>query len=540
MAPRAGPEPYDIVLRFGGGLNTRTTEDLIGEVEAADGQNFLLDVLNSNLRPRPPFDLVATAPNAGSIKGGGSFRKRDGTVKAFFQAGTTVYDFDGSSFDASPILDTVNANAELRGHWRSHTYSLNDLLLISDLSLNEPVKEWNGTTWQDITFLDNPSNTHSNAFYCKYIDVTAERAVYGHIKDGSTTFGHMIVGSERGDYTTISVNDRASESLGAADPFFLLTPDLRNINGMVQAFGGRIISSELGRIFVLAGNSADTFQIQEFYPGSYASGEEAMAYVGNDIVYGRQGRLESLRDTDKFGDTEANDLTRAILDKVKDYSDWRIVYNSRLNRVYCFPDGQSEVWVFDTSYRDAAQLSPWMRWRTTHSLAFQPTFVASMLDPADGLEYVFMGDSSGNVYRLEGTGAAGDGGTDTLQTSFTSRIFSLPMNMRASEIMGWIKYRRLKEAQVNIALLYAGENIYDVERIVTIPAANTVSYYGGGSQGAYYAGSAYYGGAFRRRFSRQRVEFPGMDNNEFQVRVTVDSVNDFDIAEIGLRFQGGN
>ena len=42
-------------------------------------------------------------------------------------------------------------------------------------------------------------------------------------------------------------------------------------------------------------------------------------------------------DTDRFGDSESDDLTRGISDQIADYSDWRIAYNSRLNRVYLFP-----------------------------------------------------------------------------------------------------------------------------------------------------------------------------------------------------------
>jgi hypothetical protein len=537
MVERVGPKDVDVVVKFGGGLHTRAPEDEIDDREAADGFNFDLDAENSDLRPRAPFDKIGTAPNAGSILGGGSFRKADGTVKAFFQAGANVYNWDGDSFDASPVLDTVNASAKLRGHWRSHAWDLDGLLLISDLALLEPVMEWDGTlnaaNWNDVAFRSSPSTAFGSAVHCKYISVADERVFYSNIKNASTTLGHMLVGSERSDYEEISVSDRPSSALGEGDPFHLLTPDLRKINGFVEAFGARVISTEQGRIFNLTGASAKDFAIDEFYPGSAAAGEESLAYIGTDIIYGRQGRIESVRDTDRFGDTEADDLTRAVLDLVKGYTSWITVYNSRLNRVYLFPSGGSEVWVFDTVMRDSDK-SPWMRWRTTHALALMPTFVMSMLDPLDGLEYVFMGDSTGNIYRLEGTGLLGDGGTTAISTKWLSKLFSLPLGAKAFKVSGYIKYRRPSAAiDVAIQLEYAGENIGDEAIVVRLPAAGAGTYYGNDQ---YYSDGEYYGVAFQDRLVRQKIDFPGGDSNEFQVRVTTSSVTPFDVNEIGLRF----
>ncbi len=538
MPQRLPAEDFDVKIKFGGGLHTRPPEDEIQEREAADGNNFILDAENSDLRPRPAFDLVATAPNSGSINGAGSYRKADGTVVAFVQAGNAVYQWDGtSSFTASPVLDTVNGNAKLRGHWQSHAWDLDGKLLISDLALQEPVKEWDGTTWADVSFRSSPSTAFGSSFYAKYISVADERAFYSNIKDGSTSFGHMIVGSERSDYEEISVSDRPSSALGEGDPFFLLTPDLRSINGFVEAFGTRAISTEKGRIFELTGGSSKDFAFNEFYPGSNASGDESLTYIGTDIIYGRPGRIESLKDTDTYGDTAADDLSRGVLDQLKTRNSWTCVYNSRLNRVYIFPAGASEVWVYDTAMK-GSDLSPWMRWRTDHALAFQPTMVMSMLDPIDGLEYVFMGDSSGRFYRLEGTGTSGDGGTTPIETEFLSKLFSLPLTMKAWNVEGYIKYRKsATNHEVSIQLECAGENVFDRSVVIEVPAVVAGAHY---SNSQYYTDGEYYGTAFIDRLVRQRIEVPGGDYNEFQVRVTVSSNNPFDINEIGLRFKGAD
>lgn len=532
MASKVGPDDYHLVIRFGGGLNTRASEQDINDREAADGKNFLLDLENRELKRRPPFDLVATAPNAGQINGGGSLLKSDGTVKAFIQAGDTVYDFDGESFDASPVLDTVSSSARLRAHFNSHMWTLGDKVLITDLALAEVVKEWDGTTWADSAFLSNPS-TSFGTFFSKYCFVSNERAFFANVKDPGATTPHMIVGSKRGDYLTLSVNDRPSSGLSAEDPFFLLAPDLKPINGLVDAFGNVLISSEQGQIFNLTGADAQDFAFSSFYPGSAAIGRESMAYIGNDVIYGRRGRLESVSDTDRFGDSEADDLSRLVADTIKDYTGWIVVYNSRLNRVYLFPDNQSEVWVFQTSMKDG-QLSPWMKWTTTHGIAFQPTFVAPMLDPSDGLEYVFMGDSSGNVYRLEGTGTSGDAGTNEIQAEFLTKLYTLeaPPGQEVFEIEGDIKYRKSEAFTVELVFEYAGINIFNQSITIDCPAAEGGSYYAGSS---YYGGEFYYG-SISGRLSRQRFFAPGQ-STDLQVRVKVTGAADFAISEIGLRFK---
>lgn len=534
MVLKAGPKDFDVTLRFGGGLHTRASEEEIEDREAADGSNFLLDLDTKELKPRRPFDLIGTVPNAQQIRGGGSLLKADGTVQAFIQGGNKVYEWDGSSFNASPVLATVNSSAKLRGHWRTHNWTLDDKLLVTDLSLIETVKEWDGgSTMSAVAFKSTPSTSFGN-FFAKYCSVSNERAVFAHVKDGGGTFPHMIVGSLRGDYSRISVADRPSSSLSEEDPYFLLTPDLRPINGLVESFGTTIVSTQMGKLFNLSGASSKDFAFSDFYAGSGAAGEESLAYVGNDVIYGRQGRIESVSDTDRFGDSEADDITKEIADQVRAYTGWLTCYNSRLNRVYLFPTGISECWVFNTSMR-GGDLSPWMRWVTSHSLAFQPTFGMSMLDPSDALEYVNMGDAQGNLYRLEGSGTSGDGGTTSIITEFESKLFSLPLDMEAYNVQGYIKYRKNEALSVELIFEYAGKSIFNQSITVNLPAAERGPVYSGGS---YYSNGEYYG-SISGRLSRQPIYVPGQ-GNEFQIKVRAISDNDFSITEIGLRFTAAN
>lgn len=529
---KIGPEDQNVIIKFGGGLHTRASPDEIDGREAADGKNFVLDIQNRNLRPRSPFDLIGTVPNAASIRGGGSLLKTDGTVTTLFQAGSKVYSWDGHTTFTE--VGTVSASSKLRGQWRSHVWNLTDELLLTDLALADTVKKWNGTTLSSVTFT-NEASSGFGSFFAKYLNVSNERAIFSNVKDLSATTPHLIIGSKRSDYTVITVNNRPASSLSVADPFFLVTPDLKPINGHVESFGTAMISTERGQIFHLAGSTSQDFAFDPFFPNSCATGAESMEVIGNDMVYGRQGRIESVRDTNTFGNSIAADMTAIISDRVSTYNGWTLVFNSRLRRLYAFPAGVSEVWVLDQSMRESGQLSPWMRWTTDHAMGFQPTFVQSMLDPNDGLEYVFMGDSSGHIYRMEGTGTGGDGGVNNLSVQFLSKLFSARLDSTAYDVEGYIKYARNDAVSVSLTFQYQGENIFDNTISVDLPASAGTSYYGGQF---YYGGSSYYG-QMSGRLARTKFVPPGQ-NNEFQVLATVIGTADFSINEIGLRFRASS
>lgn len=525
MVDKIGPSDVDVVIKFGGGLHTRASEEEIDPREAAGGDNFLLDLENLQLRSRPPFDLIGQVPNASEIRGGGSLLKSDGTVSTLIQAGNTVFEWDGITTFTS--VGTVDPNAQLRGHWRTHNWNLDDLLLLTDLSLVEVVKQWDGTTFADVAFTNEVPEPFGD-FFAKYLSISLERAVFSHVRDPGQIIRHMMVGSKQTDFTQITVSNVPSDALSEEDPFFLLMPDLRPINGHVEAFGTTLLSTQKGRLFNLAGSSAKDFSFSDFYPGSNASGEESLVYIGNDIIYGRQGRLESVTDTDKFGDSEADDLSRQISDQIDGFTGWRSAYNSRLNRAYLFPDDQAEVWVFNTALR-GQQLSPWMRWRTDHPLAFKPTFQMAMLDPQDGLEYHFMGDSFGNFYRTEGSGT-GDGGTTEITTEWLTKLFSGPLDAEVFNIEGWIKYRKGEAANVVLTFEFAGISVFDESITITFPAVPGRTVYSGN---AHYSDGHFYGTTFSGRLTRQKFLVAGQ-GNEFQLRVQVTPSN-FEINEIGLR-----
>lgn len=526
---KIGPEDVNVVLKFGGGIHSKASPDEIDPREAADGFNFVIDLENRNLRNRPPFDLIATVPNAQAIRGGGSLLKTDGTITTLFQAGGVVYKWDGTTGFTN--VGTCNSGSKLRGQWQSHTWNLTDKLLFTDLALLDVIKEWDGTTFASTSFT-NEAGTAFGTFSAKYLNISNERAVFSNVKDFSATTPHLIVGSTRSDYTKITITNRPSSSLNEGDPFFLLSPDLKPINGHIEAFGTTLISTEKGQLFNLSGSTSKDFAFSPFYPGSSASGSESMVDVGNDVIYGRQGRIESVIDTNTFGNSQASDITAGIADIIEKYTGWTAVFNSRLRHVYLFPTGVSEVWVIDTAIRAAKQISPFMRWKTDHALAFQPTFAMSMLDPIDGLEYVFMGDSSGNIYRMEGTGSNGDGGTNEIELQFLSKLFSANLDAQIYDIEGYIKYQRNDTATINLTFQYQGMEVFDKSISIDLPVTATVSYFGGPA----YFGGQFYFGTFAGRLARQKFIPPG-DANEFQLLVEYIGNNNIIINEIGLRFR---
>jgi len=522
-----GPEETDLVLKFGGGVHSRAPADEIQDRECVTGQNFDIDLQDTQLRPRLPYDKIGTCPNQEEIRGMASLLLPNGNTSMLIQAGSTVYEWNGSNFTS---VGTVNANSRLRGHiW--HNWQLDPaVVLITDIELADVVMQWDGTTLSDVAFTDEDDVSYS-PFKAKYCIIQNERAIFANVVDKvATDLPHMMVGSKVSDYENITVSNKPSSALGDDDPFYILTPDLRYINSFLYAFEVVIASTQQGQIFKMVGSSAKDFAIQSLYPSSGVAGDEAMRYVGNDVYYGRQGRIESLASNDKFGNVETDDLSRDIFDKIEDYNEWVITYNERTQRVYCYPPNNAEIW---TIYKPLVNsgISPWSRYRTSHSMNFNPSTIMNAYDPQDGLEYVFMGDLNGNLYRMEGTPSGGDGGLNKVGTERLSKMITIPKDAEAFNIEGWIRYRKITPVTVTLSFEFQGDHIYTHYIHVDLEGASGGAFYGG----AYYYGGESYYGTDTRKFKREKMGIPGK-SGEFQIRVAANTKDDFAISEIGLRF----
>lgn len=513
-------------LRFGGGLNSRASSDEIDPRECSEGQNFDLDIGNTQFRPRKPFDLQGTATNAQRINGFAQLIKSDGTVSTLIQAGTTVYKV-GPTWNDWSSVGSVDTAARLRGP-RTHIWNLDDVVLISDLAGVEAVMQWDGTTLSDVYHM------LGGDFKAKYIHVENERAFFANVVSNSVATPHVVVASARSDYETLSTQSRPSDSLGDDEAFFLPMPDLRPINGLVGAYGLLVFSTRSGQMHKLTGTTPSDFELESLFFDSAADGTEAIVVTGNDILYGRPGRIESLTATDEFGDVETNDLSIKVSDAIAAYTGWRLVYSSRHQRVYCQPEDIAEMWVYHLPLAETG-LSPWMKWVTTHALDFNPTVMWTMLDVEDGLEYPFMGDTSGNVYRMEGSGTS-DGDTDNIRSNRTSKLESGPGHGQIYDIQGSVKYRPASgdESTLTLSLYWQGASVFDTTITLTLQGASGSSVFGGDD---YFGESdAIYGSHFEGRLARERFAISGQ-GNELQVFTEVDGSERFEINEIYFGFK---
>lgn len=525
LMSRESPKDYSFSLKFGGGVHSRAPENEIDIRECASGYNFLLDLQNTDFRNREPFDLIGQVPNGQEIRGGATLLNSDGTISTLVQAGSTVYEWDGASTFTS--VGSCSSTSQLRGKLE-HNSQVDGLVIITDLNLQSAVMTWDGTTLTTVSFT-GPAGT----FKAKYCFVENERAWFANINDNAVAYPHLIVGSTRADYTTLSVSNRPSSSLSASDPFFMVQPDNMAINGMVEAFGNVVISSAKGSLYNITGYDAQTFSINPFFPRSGASGGESLTFVGNDIIYGRQGRIESVTSTNTYADVANDDLSVDIFDSIETFDNWTIVYNSRLQRIYCYPYSEAQIWTLFKPLL-GGNLSPWVKYTTDHSMSFNPTFMMNMLDPSDGLEYVFMGDSSGNFYRMEGSGTSGDGGLNNIVSERVSKLIECPLDVEAYDVEGYIQYRKNESATVTLTFEYAGFNIFNESITISIPAITDRTTYGGGF---YYADGNYYGSTFLGRLTRQNFKVAGKSNS-FQVKIHVEGTTNFQIHDIILKFRG--
>lgn len=520
-----------IEIRFGAGRNTRGSPDQIDPRECADGENFILDPGNDELRRRKAFDKLGTVPNGASISGFVTLKKTDGSVSMLVQAGATVYEWDGVDFSS---VGTVSANAKLRGRMESF-WAVGDKVLISDLALEEGIASWDGTTFQSETLYQKDGSTVFTGFKAKYILVDNERALFANIDDNGTAYPHLLVGTTRGDFSTlidtgVADADRPSNSLSVDAPFFVPTPQLKPINGLARAYGIIAISQQDGAFEKLTGDTAQDFALEQLHDGSGAAGDEAVVSTFNDVIYGAPGHIESLRSTDEFGDVELDDISFQIRGDIEGYDDWVLVYNKRLRRIYCYPsESSNQLHVLFTDFMNT-QWSPWSKFTTKNEFSFQITAMMNCFDPVDGLEYTYMGDSSGNLYRLEGSGDL-DAGQSLISVWRRSPLQSAPADTEAFNISGYVRHRRLEANDCKLKFEFAGEHAHDVNRTVSLQAVTGFPVYNGT---AYYNGNYYYGIAQENRLVRKTFECSG-HSNEFQVRIEIEAQKDFAINQVGLR-----
>lgn len=511
-------------LTFEGGLNQQDVT-LVHPSECIEGYNFELGAKNTHFNPRKPFDKDGTATNAAAINGFIQLIKNDDTETTLVQSGDIVYLWDRTTFTSK---GTVSSGSRLRGTvWTLGGYSV-----ITDIMKLTVVKKWDGTSFTTLT------TGLADSLYAKYSVVHLGRMWMFNVKAGTDT-PHLCVASEFENPESYDTVKRAKDSTFSTgnEAFYMVTPDLRPINGVALFYDTLFVSTVGGRLWKLTGTNSKDFAWVAFYAGSSAIGTETMSVIGDDVIYMKKdGVIESLRATETYGDIKTDDLSRWIRSTVEGLTDSIVVYDQTRQKVYFFI-GSNKLLVLYKEMFDT-QLSPWSVYKTDASTGFATNAAIYMRQPAGTNYYVYWGDGVGNIYQMEGS-SAGDSGTTSIETYRKSRIFDKLERADGSMfdpdidvLRGRVYYRRVADIDLLLDVEWAVD--YSINRCLVPldgPAlADSAAYFSGP---AYFGGSFYFntGFQFSQRTSTKGFSHVGKGPG-FYLSTTVQSKQEFDIMKI--------
>ena len=120
-------------------------------------------------------------------------------------------------------------------------------------------------------------------------------------------------------------------------------------------------------------------------------------------------------------------------------------------------------------------------------------------------------------------------------TTRTSGLIRAPQD-NIFDISGWINYRELFDITVTLDFLFGGITVPDQAITINLPNDGLGVYNG---EHYYNATDAFYSSTFKKRLNRQDYKAAGRSSH-LQVKVTIESENDFEIHEIGVRFKSAN
>ena len=507
-------------LTFEGGLNEQDVT-LVKDQECVGGYNFELGFKDTHLRPRKPFDNLGTATNASAINGFIQLIKNDDTETTLVQSGDTVYEWNGTSTFTS--RGTVNSASRLRGT----TWTLGGYSVITDTAKSTVVKKWDGTTFSTLT-------TGLGAdLYAKYGVVHLNRVWLFNVTSGTST-PHLLVASAFENPQSYNTSLRAKDSSFTTgnEAFYMVSPDLRPINGVELFYGNLIFSTDGGSLWKLTGTDSKDFALVPFYPGSAAVGTETVKSIGDDVVYMKKdGVIESLRSTETAGDVKTDDLSRFIRDTTLDLTSCITVYDQTRQKVYFFAGSNNLLVLFKDMLNSG--LSPWSVYKTNHTSSFSTNSAIYMRKPGGSNYFVYFGDSVGNIYKLDGTGTGDNGNTDIVTNRRTKFFEDLEgFDPQLQRLKGRVYYRRVSD--VDLLMDFEWGDDYAINRC-TVPLGGPPT----GDSGGYFGGSSYFGGVFYFNsgfFYADRVSTKGFSpvgrGVGFHMELSVTTSQSFDIMSV--------
>lgn len=479
---------------FSGGLNENQYPSIF---EAAKGSyNFTLSKDSTALKPRAPFDLKGTAPNAGNVGGLMQLITRANAVTTLVQAANTIYSWDGASTFTS--VGTCATSSQLRDVY----WSLNDYIVITDLTKQTVVQKWTGSGT-----VTNITTGLGVDLYAKYAVVWRNRTWLFNVKT-STDTPHLFVASAFENPQSYDITLRATHTsfTSGNEAFYMLSPDLRPINGACVFYDQLIVSTEGGKLFRVTGTDSTNYAVEEFYPQSNAIGPDSLVNGGDDIFYMKQGgAIESLISTQRFGDIQTDDLSRYIPDSTSGLTSCYSVYDQEKQTVNFFT-GEKVLVLHKNLLKDGGlidnkgskvRVSPWSVYKTQHASGFSTSAVKYLRIPGGTAYSVYFGDSSGRVFDLNGTGLSGDGGTSAIQVNRSTRVITAEDGKKLMRHVtrGTIEFRRMNQVSVSIDLDWSDEYASSTANVTLNGAtALTIGAYFGGS--IYFSGSSYFSQGF--------------------------------------------
>lgn len=364
---------------FGGGLNENA---VIHPAEAAAGSvNFDLDSFHGGCRPRRQttsntFTAAQTALGGLSIRGFFQMVKRDG--KIYNGASGTGALSNGFIWNVTDLTSSTATYTVASATFTSATpmcrgtyWALDDFMVLTDLNLSIPVQRWDGTTSTTLT------TGLAGTLCAKYSAVFNGRVWLFNLKEGATNLPHVIAVSAFDNPTDYDTTLRAGSSTftSGTEAFYMTTPDLRPVNGVVAFYNQIIISTEGGGLYRITGTDSTDYAITPLIGLTPATGDEGIVSCGGDkIVYVTRNReVVLIQATDTYGDVARQDLSQYIPYSKRNYLsqfNTRLVYDPSVNCVYFFnTDNRTFVLVLSLEALlngvivddkgNRARLSPW-------------------------------------------------------------------------------------------------------------------------------------------------------------------------------------
>jgi hypothetical protein len=375
--------------------------------------------------------------------------------------------------------------------------------------------------------------------------VENERAWFGNLYESKVHLPHMIAASRRGDYKALTVTDRPTSALGTGDPFQLTSPDLRAINGLVEAFGTVVFSTYTGNMWRLVGETSQDFVVLPLFSNSAATGSQGVVHVCNDVFFVRHVAIEALSSAQTLADVSVDDLTRQIYSdepnfNVKNTQSFRLVFDRDRGLVYCQPFCDQRLYVFHKALWDeivqrvarrsevSNVYSPWAMWEDT-VVDFADGIFWNMLDNRGRMQ-VYLSQGA-KLYQLQYTQDCTTWAQESTRISPEVEGPLVGMDM----IDVWVSHRAtVKDLTLTLDFFESGIKLFDDSISITLPKISPLGPTYGGSY--YYSNSSYYSTQYEGRVKRTEEHAIIGRPSRFQVKASITG-GPFSIQEIGLRFK---